>query len=144
MEQLLLPKLLSETVTHQLSQTETRNYYKISCWLYIYLMCFLWHNKHLIHTIAKNYNFINIDKKCRNFFAQEIFPKFFEILRFSQLFNKLRLGGALVPLQPWLIHHQLVLLFFFSVIREPASFVLNISLSWLHENHNLLFLCFAA
>jgi len=55
--------------------------------LYIFSV-FLWHNKLLfIHSIAMEYNFSNIAKKCQNFFAR-IF------LDFVQIFDKSKLLGV--------------------------------------------------
>jgi len=82
------------TLTNQIT-----NFLEAGLWFYIYLTCFLWHNKVSFihsHSITGKYNFSKIAKRYRSFIAQ-----FFVIL-FRFLTNPNFWGCAYnpVPLTP--------------------------------------------
>ena len=86
------------------------------CWFYIYLICFLWHNKLLcIHSITKNYNFINIVK---NF--ETSLPKVFEIS--SNFWQIKTFGGALAPPAPTQLNQPTTLCFYLFAVLETCAY----------------------
>jgi len=95
---IFLPKLTSESVTHQVSHTKTHQLshtktLEIVCWFYIYLMCFLWRNKLLfIHSLTRNIFSITVVLLKM---SKLIRPKFWD---FAQIFDKSNFHeGACTP-----------------------------------------------
>jgi len=101
MKYLLLPKLSSGSISHQLSPTETRSYYKhfVDFILLKHFVDCTHEVLSITHSITKKYKFINIILKTveTSFYKRyEILPNF---LRFAQISNKSK-PPAPIPQRP--------------------------------------------